>query len=327
MTPDVLSQVLRAVQLRGALYYDFELTDPWALEAPASREIVGRVVPGAQRIVEYHVVARGSCWAHWEGGPPIRLLESDVLVFPQGDAHAVTSGLEVRGKVDFTLYDLPSKRIPWTGRLGGGGSESARVICGFLGFDEVPFNPLLHSLPRVIHLRAGGEEGSNDGWLRTLLQVAARESGAKRPGGDNVLARVSELLFVEAIRRHVASLPEAERGWLAGLRDPIVGRALAELHRSPADDWTVGRLARAVGASRTVLAERFASMVGQPPMQYLALWRMQLASRRLLAGEPVATVADAVGYASEAAFSRAFKKLVGTSPGGWRRRSGRPKKA
>jgi len=324
MTTDVLSEVLRAVQLSGAVYYDFELSAPWALEAPASREIVGKVVPGAQRIVEYHVIARGGSWARWSGGEPIHLDEGDVLVFPRGDAHAITSAPGVRGRVDFSLYDAPSSDLPRCLRLGGGGSQSARVICGFLGFDERPFNPLLESLPRVIHLRAASAQATG-AWLQTLLHVAVRESGEAHPGGSNVLARVSELLFVEAIRRHVATLPESERGWLAGLRDPTVGRALAELHGAPADDWTVERLARAVGASRSVLAERFAALVGHPPMQYLSLWRMQLAARRLLAGEPVAAVADAVGYASEAAFSRAFKKLVGVAPATWRRNARRPR--
>jgi len=318
MTPDVLSQVLHAVRLRGAIYFDIELSAPWALEAPPAREIVGKVVPGAQRVVEYHLMARGGGWGRWTGGEPVRLLEGDLLIFPQGDPHTISSTPELRGKLDRSLFDLPSTSLPHPVEIGGGGSERARLMCGFLGFDERPFNPLLWSLPRVIHLRAD-EIQSGGAWLLTLLHVAVRESGAGRPGGDNILARVSELMFVEAIRRHVAALPPTGTGWLAGLRDPLVGRALAALHGAPAEGWTVERLARAVGASRSVLAERFTSMVGQPPMQYLALWRMQLASRRLIDGEPVAAVAGAVGYDSEAAFSRAFKKLVGASPTAWRR--------
>jgi AraC-like DNA-binding protein len=151
------------------------------------------------------------------------------------------------------------------------------------------------------------------------MDIAVRESGSARAGRDNILARMSELMFVEAIRRHIETLPTAQTGWLAGLRDPVVGQALAALHGEPAAAWTVESLARAVGVSRSVLAERFAEMVALPPMQYLALWRMQRASRLLLEGEPVAEVARAVGYESEAAFSRAFKKLVGEAPATWRR--------
>ena len=169
-----------------------------------------------------------------------------------------------------------------------------------------------------IHLPAADPQGPT-GWLGTLLNVAVRESGSARAGSENVLARLSELMFVEAIRRYLETLPPAETGWLAGLRDPVVGQALAALHGGASEPWTVERLARLVGLSRSVLAERFMELVGYPPMHYLALWRMQLASRLLLEGRQVAEVADGVGYESEAAFSRAFKKLVGQAPATWRR--------
>jgi AraC-like DNA-binding protein len=315
---DVLSEVLNAVRLSGAIYFDLDLSAPWALEAPPAQEVVGKVMPRAQRVVEYHLMASGHAWARWEGAEPVRMREGDLILFPQGDAHTITSTPELRGKLDMSLFDLPSAGLPHAVEFGGGGSERARLMCGFLGFDERPFNPLLRSLPRVIHLCAEDLRATG-AWLQTLLHVAVRESGEGRPGGDNILARVSELMFVEAIRRHVAGLPPSETGWLAGLRDPLVGRALTALHGGYCEQWTVERLARTVGASRSVLAERFTEMVGQPPMQYLALWRMQLASRRLLTGESITAVASAVGYESEAAFSRAFKKLVGDSPAAWRR--------
>jgi AraC-like DNA-binding protein len=208
--------------------------------------------------------------------------------------------------------------LPIMYELGGGGPERARVVCGFLGCDERPYNPLLTALPKVIHLSAAASHATS-GWLGTLLNIAVKESGSSRAGGENVLARLSELLFVEAIRRYIETLPPAETGWLAGLRNPIVGQALAALHGEPREAWTVDRLARLVGLSRSVFAERFTEMVGQPPMQYLALWRMQLASRLLVEGGHVAAVAGAIGYESEAAFSRAFKKLVGQAPATWRR--------
>lgn len=318
MKADVLSDVLRAVRLTGAVYYDFELTSPWVAEAPPSRDIAGKVMPGSQRVIEYHVIARGACWGHAVSEQPIRLNEGDLIVFPQGDAHVLSSAPGMRAEPDMSAFARPTTPLPIMYELGGGGPERARVVCGFLGCDERPYNPLLAALPRVIHLAASNVGG---GWLGTLLNIAVKESGSARAGGENVLARLSELMFVEAIRRYLETLPAAHTGWLAGLRDPVVGQALAALHGDPKQPWTVERLARLVGLSRSVFAERFMEMVGEPPMQYLALWRMQLASRLLMEGGRVAEVAAAVGYESEAAFSRAFKKLVGESPATWRRAS------
>ena len=317
---DVLSDVLRAVRLSSAVYFDFDLSSPWVAEAPPSREIASRVMPGAQRVIEYHLIARGSCWGQALGHEPVRLREGDVIVFPQGDAHVLSSAPGMRAEPDLAAFARPST-LPMFYELGGGGPERARIVCCFLGCDERPYNPLLSALPAVIHLQAAGPH-STTGWLSTLLNMAVKESGGGRPGGENVLARLSELMFVETIREYLATLPVAQTGWLSGLRDPIVGHALAALHAQPREPWTVEGLARTVGVSRSILAERFNSMVGQPPMQYLALWRMQLASRLLADGGQVAAAADAVGYESEAAFSRAFKKLVGEAPAIWRRSCG-----
>jgi AraC-like DNA-binding protein len=211
-----------------------------------------------------------------------------------------------------------SSTLPKVYERGGGGPDRTRLVCGFLGCDDQPYNPLLAAQPRTIHLTAA-DPRSTTGWLGTLVNAAVKESGVGRAGGENILARLSELMFVEAIRRYVESLSPDQNGWLAGVRDPVVGQALAALHGQANDAWTVERLARVVGVSRSVLAERFTELVGHPPMQYLALWRMQLASRLLSEGRHVAAVADAVGYESEAAFSRAFKKLVGQAPATWRR--------
>ena len=318
---DVLSDVLRAVHLTGAVYYDFELSDPWVAEAPESREIAAKVMPGVQRLIEYHVVARGACWGHAIGEEPIRLREGDIIVFPQGDRHVLSSSPGMRSEPMMPVAPHPSAPLPWVYEMGGGGTERSRIVCGFLGCDDRPFNPLLSALPRTIHVSAGGQGSSATGWLSTLFGMAIKESGGARAGGENVLARVSELMFVEVVRRHIESLPAAHAGWLSGLRDSVVGHALAAMHGEPAEAWTVERLARLVGLSRSVFAERFAEMVGQTPMQYLALWRMQLASRMLIDGRPVSAVASAVGYESDAAFSRAFKKLVGQAPATWRRQS------
>jgi AraC-like DNA-binding protein len=315
---DVLSDVLRSVRLTGAVYFDFDLSSPWVAEAPPSREIAAIVMPGAQRVIEYHLIARGACWGNIVGEPPIRLKEGDLIVFPQGDPHVLSSAPGMRTPPDMSLFVRHATPLPLVYERGGGGPDRTRIVCCFLGCDDRPYNPLVAALPRTIHLSgAGGERAS--GWLATLMDIAVRESGSARAGRDNILARLSELMFVEAIRRHIETLSTAETGWLAGLRDPVVGHALAVLHGAPSTAWTVESLARAVGVSRSVLAERFAEMVAFPPMQYLALWRMQKASRLLLEGESVAEAAAAVGYESEAAFSRAFKKLVGESPATRRR--------
>ena len=320
MTVDVLSDVLRAIRLTGAVYFDFEMSSPWVAEAPASREFAEKVMPGAERVIEYHVIARGECWGHAVGDEPMRLCQGDLILFPQGDSHVLSSAPGMRAAPSMSRFAQGSTPLPIMYEFGGGGPERARLVCGFLGCDERPYNPLLTALPRVIHLAAAGTDGSN-GWIGTLLNVAVKESGSARAGSENVLARLSELMFVEAIRRYLEALPPAQTGWLAGLRDPFVGQALAALHGNPGDAWTVEGLAQLVGLSRSVFAERFTDMVGQPPMQYLALWRMQLASRLLIEGGHVAAVASAVGYESEAAFSRAFKKLVGQAPAAWRRGS------
>jgi AraC-like DNA-binding protein len=324
---DVLSDVLRAVRLTGAVFFDFEMSSPWVVEAPPSREIAGKVMPGAAMVIEYHLIARGNGWGHAVGQEPIRLREGDLLLFPRGDAHVLSSAPGLRDRPDLSKFvrPSPSQPLPIVYELGGGGPDRARIVCCFLGCDERPYNPLLAALPATIHIpsRPAGAAPSESGWLATLLSAAAKESDGDdaAPGGQNVLERLSELIFVEAIRRYIASLPPDQTGWLAGLRDSVVGEALRAIHAGPAEPWTVERLARSAGASRSVLAERFTEMVGQPPMQYLALWRMQLASRLLAAGGRVAAVAASAGYESEAAFSRAFKKVMGQSPAQWRRAS------
>lgn len=322
MTADVLSDVLRAVRLTGAVYFDYELRSPWVAEAPPSREIAAVVMPGAERVIEYHLIARGACWGHMVGRAPTRLHEGDLLLFPQGDAHVLSSAPGMRATPDIAGYARGSTPLPLFYELGGGGPEEARIICGFLGCDERPFNPLLDALPRMLHVPAAVSEGAN-GLIVGLLLTAVREARHARPGSENVLARMSELMFVETVRRYLETLPADQTGWLAGLRDPIVGQALAALHAAPAEAWTVDSLARHVGTSRSVLAERFAALVGQPPIQYLTMWRMQVASRRLLDGGSVAEAAAEAGYDSEPAFSRAFKKVLGHAPGMWRRRVAR----
>lgn len=318
MPLDVLSDVLRAVRLTGVVYFDFSLTQPWVAEAPPSREIADTVLPGSERIIEYHLLTQGSAWGHVIGGEPIHLREGDLLLFPQGDEHVLSSAPGMRSRPDLSLYARDSTPLPLVYELGAPSVQgNTRLICGFFGCDERPYNPLLTALPSVIHLPAATAGVARP--LGAMLEMAIREERRGQPGTENVLSRLSELLLVEAIRRYLVELPDTQRTWLAGLRDPVVGRALESIHGAPRQPWTIESLGRAIGVSRSVLAARFTEMVGHPPMHYLTLWRMQLASRMLHEGQQVVEVAGAVGYESEAAFSRAFKKLMGTSPGQWRR--------
>jgi AraC-like DNA-binding protein len=205
--------------------------------------------------------------------------------------------------------------------LYGGGGAPTRMVCGFLACDAVLGNPLLASLPRLFKIDVG--QGTESAWLASALGFAAAEAADPRSGTASVLAKLSELLFVQAVRRYIDTLPESERGWLAALRDRYVGRALTQLHAQPAHAWTVDELAGHVGLSRSALAQRFSDLLGQPPIQYLARWRLGLAARLLRSGKPLAEVAGTVGYESDAAFSRAFKREFGLPPASWRMRQER----
>jgi AraC-like DNA-binding protein len=321
---DVLSDVLRTVRLTGALFFPMEVSSPWIDEVPAARAFAGILLPGAQHVVSYHVVTDGACWAALLGGPPVHLEAGDILVIAHGDAYSMSSapGMQSEAPAAEVLAffrQMAAGALPSVVIEGGGGPERAKVVCGFLGCDVRPFNPVLAALPRLVHLRRPPATSADDR-LGHLIDLALAESRQRRAGGRCVLLRLSEVLFVEVVRRYLDELPTGHTGWLAGLRDPIVGRALTRLHDRPVDAWTLDRLARDVGISRSTLADRFTRFVGQPPMRYLAQWRMQLAARLLSEGtSKVSTVALDVGYESEAAFSRAFKKLVGMAPAAWRR--------
>lgn len=318
MTTDTLSDVLRAVRLTGAVFFSVNASAPWVAESPSGRELGPFLMPGVEHVIEYHVLTRGSCWGGIIDGTPVRLEAGDVIVFPQGDAHVMSSAPGMRGPPDEdAMQRARVSRLPVSVTTGGGGAERTEVICGFLGCDARPFNPLLSTLPRVLHVR---RSSADDGVLEQLVKLALTESLAQRAGGDVVLARLSELLFVEVVRRHIATLPPGNVGWLAGLRDESVGRILGKLHDRPAHPWSLDDLAREVGVSRSVLAERFMHFVGVPPMQYLAQWRMQLASGLLTSSSrAMAEIAAEVGYGSESAFSRAFKREIGVAPAEFRK--------
>ena len=314
---DALSDVLKTVRLTGAIFFDVHASEPWVAETPQGEAIVGAMFPGSEHLICYHVITEGNCWACIAGEPPIRLSAGDIIVLPHGDTHVLSSAPGLRRTPDMSLYRMPSDgQLPTNISMGGPEGDATHFVCGFLGCDARPYNPLLTALPRVILI--GGQAG---GALSAYVQFALAESKGPRMGGECVLGRLSELMFVDVVRHYLETLPEDRTGWLAGLRDPFVGKALSLLHGAPARDWTIEDLAKQTGVSRSVLAERFTQLVGIPPIQYLAKWRMQIASERLSDSDAnVATIAGEIGYESEAAFSRAFKKLMGVPPSAWRRR-------
>jgi AraC-like DNA-binding protein len=308
---DPLSDVLRAVRLTGAHFYRVEAAAPWSVFAHPARQQHPRILPQADHVIPYHILTEGECWGGLRGGPPVRLGSGDVIVFPHGDAHTMES--EIGGLPSIEQTEAPA-RFPDTLRLGAPDRTDARFVCGFLGCDLRPFNPLLSALPRLLHL-----PGFATGWLAEFPRQVVEESERSRVGAESMLSRMAELMFVECLRRHLETTPEARAGWLGALADPLVGRAIQLLHARPTQGWTLPDLAREAMTSRSVLAERFTEAVGMPPMQYLTLWRLQLAAERLAGSDAkVSAIGAEVGYESEAAFSRAFKRTTGLAPAQWR---------
>jgi AraC-like DNA-binding protein len=307
---DALSDLLRVVRLDGAFFYAVEAREPWSIETLGAKELSPRIMPGADHLISYHIVTSGRCYGGRVGEEQVELVGGDVIVFPHGDPHVMSSGPRVSPDV---RLKTPARYLE-TVTLGQPGPPDTTFVCGFLGCDRQPFNPLLAALPRRMHMR-----GMSSAWLSSFAHQVTEESQLGRAGSDTVLTRLAELMFIEVLRRYLEELPSGQTGWLAGLRDQVVGRVLALLHAQPGHPWTLDELARQVASSRSNVAKRFADLVGQPPMQYLTQWRMQVAANRLAqSGTKVAAVAAEVGYDSEAAFSRAFKKATGLAPGAWR---------
>ena len=319
MGADALSDVLRAVHLTGAVFFNLDVKAPWVAETPPARACVPYVMPNAGHLIEYHVITRGSCWGGLTDAEPVPLAAGDIIVFPQGDAHVLSSAPGMRFEPDMATYaGSDEAQLPFVLQFGGDGPEQAGIVCGFLGCDARPFNPLLSALPRFMHLPANSPHRS--AWLNHIIQAAVDESVDKRSGGESVLGRLSELMFIEVVRSYIRTLSAEETGWLAALADKQIAAALNAIHGKPSQAWTLEELARLAGISRSTFAERFTQMLGQPPIQYLTEWRMQLAIGLLANGKDgIAQIAAQVGYESEAAFSRAFKKLIGSPPAEWRR--------
>lgn len=313
---DTLSEVFQALRLSGAIFFSVDASDPWIAATPEGSDLKPHLVPGADHVIGYHVITSGTCWAGIAGEPRVLLQAGDIVVFPRGDSNVLSSAPDMHTEFDTSRYQgVLEAPLPISLSIRGGGCNGAQFICGFLGCDTRPFNPLLSSLPRIIHWKGAGDTA-----LKSIVDMALAESSAPKAGSNTVLSRLAEVLFVEVVRRYLSTLPAESVGWLAGLRDQNVGRALQRIHEQPARDWSLDELARAAGVSRSVLAERFAYLVGTPPIQYLGKWRIQLAASLLRSGQSsLAEIAERVGYGSEAALSRAFKRSLGVSPTLYRR--------
>ena len=314
---DALSDVLRVTQLSGGVFLHAEFTAPWCLAARMVPELCAPFLGAAAHLVPYHYVVEGELRIGLEGREAVALRQGEMILFPGNDLHFMGSDLALRPTSVRDILQGFQGVGPHHIRHGGGGAVT-RMICGYLGCASARGNPVFATLPPTMRIRV--EQGGSGAWFRSMFEYAASEIAVGQPGSSTVLAKVSELLFVEAVRRYAKELPEGETGWLAGLQDKIVARALGLLHADVARSWNVDTLGREVGLSRSALAERFVRVLGVSPMQYLAQWRMQVAAQSLRTTSlSLARVAERVGYESEAAFSRAFKKTFGTAPATWRR--------
>lgn len=319
---DVLSDVLLAVRLSGALFYDVNARSPFVAQSPATELIAERVMGEVGHVIAFHVVTEGACWTEPVDTPgsPVKIGAGEMVIFPGGNANIMASDPGMRGTPDWDSYyrtlDEPLPLSIEVNEDAAAGAERCRFVCGYLVCDTRPFNPLLAALPTMVSAPVSDESWQ---WVARLLDAAVEATGQDTAGRDAMLAKLAELMFVEALRGHIATLPPDARSWVAGLRDPQVGAALRLIHAEPERAWTLEQLAREVSMSRSAFAERFTAYVQVPPMQYLTRWRLQRAARLLEEGRTASQAATAVGYQSEAAFHRAFKRLVGVPPGAWRR--------
>jgi AraC-like DNA-binding protein len=316
---DALSQVLSAVHMTGAIFFDVECTSPWAFAVPELGAAAHRLAPGTDRIVNYHLVTDGHATVRVPGAADLRADAGDVVVLPHDRPHVVVSGGRPAAVVEspIPLAEVLSGR-PRAIRLGGNGALT-RIICGFFGCEKLADRSFLAGLPAVFSVNLRADDAGR--WLEKSVRHLLGQARSQRPGTAALLSKMAQVLFVETLRRYVANLPAGAVGWLAGARDPLVGGALSLLHRDPARAWTLAQLAREAGASRSVLGARFIELLGEAPLVYVARWRLQIAARQLEATAKTALqIALDVGYGSESAFNRAFKREFGIPPARYRRR-------
>jgi AraC-like DNA-binding protein len=313
---DALSEVLKIVKLRGALFFNAEFSAPWCVATSQSSRIAPLLCPGAGHVIMYHYLTDGRAYAQLPDGSRCDLGPGDVVIFPHGDPHNIGNGA---GKPVDSLKTFAKNLSNGlkVARYGGGG-ELTKLVCGFMACDPSLCEVVLAGLPSMFVVNFANDAAGQ--WLANSIQFSVHEARGPGTGSDVVLAKLSEVLFVETLRRFIRDLPDHQKGWLAGARDPVIGEALALLHKNPARPWTIATLAHQVGVSRTRFAERFRHFLGEPPMAYLVRWRLKLAAEILVSSNAnVSEVAADVGYASEAAFSRVFKRQFGCPPAQFRR--------
>ena len=312
--PDLLSEVLKAVRLSGAVFLNACFSAPFGVIDPKSYD---QRTPMARlrHVSILHLIVDGACEFE-SAGTRCAVSAGDLIFLPLPNAYKFWSGEPARIADASEVVKPGTIEGVWTANYGGGGNQ-VRMVCGFIESAEFLFAPVFRSLPSMLVERT--TEDKVGALIATTVSEIAMRVETATPGSQAVLGRLMELLFVELLRRHVARLPAGSRGWFAALNDPIVARARQLLHAEPAYRWTVEEIARRIGSSRTVLAERFNALLGRPPIDYLVSWRIQIAAERLRAGsESIPRVADSVGYESEASFNRAFKRVTGMTPGSWR---------
>jgi len=316
---DVLSTVLKTVKLEGAMFYNAEFSAPWSFRSPPSCLVAPYLSPEPRHVVIYHLLTHGRAYANIEDGRRITLSAGDIVVFPHGDSHLMGNGRDVEPKDNAKFLEEIFSQGLKVARMGGGG-EITRFICGYLVCDPQLSKSFLGGLPPMFKVSISGD--SSGQWLENCIRYSVGQAVDSHSGSEIVVAKLSEALFAETLRRYVDLLPPDQTGWLAGARDPDIGNALALVHRQPAAPWTIAELARRVGVSRSVLAERFRHFLGVPPMAYLTHWRLQLGAQLLMStSHSVAQIAAEVGYESEPAFNRAFKREFASPPARFRMKS------
>jgi len=323
---DALSEVLGVIRLTGAVFLEMELRAQWSYLTAPARAIAAVLMPEADHVVPYHLLLDGTCYARLLDGEFVELSAGELVMFPAGDRHVLATASDASlplAPTESTGETLDClKRNEIVPFKSGEGGSATRIVCGYLACDKRLAEPILLSLPRLLKLSM--REGSTAAWMQSSIRFSVAQTASGRPGSAMILARLSEVLFAEAIRQHMDAMPPQETGWLAALRDRHVGRALALMHEQPAHPWTVDALARKVALSRSALGQRFTALIGRPPMEYLTRWRIVLAARRLRESHAaIVDVAADVGYESESAFNRAFKRQFGSPPAAWRRQAAR----
>jgi len=313
---DVLSDILQVIRFSGVIDLHPEFSAPWIIETPSCSSFANTIQSKTTHIVPFHIVAQGNCWVKAE--PDIRqaLFPGDIIIFPHGNAHVLGDRLDQVPTPITDLLPAPPWESPPALTYGGGG-EITRLVCGFLICEPLLLHPFLKHLPGFMHIQVFSDPTTL--LLKTGVQHIIQEVNCIQPGSACLLTRLVELMFIEILRNYMQNSPSQAMNGILALNDPIIGQALNWIHTDPAHPWTVAELARLVSVSRSALATRFTELLGQPPMQYLIQWRLQLAAHHLQnTDESVAKIASQVGYESEAAFSRAFRRYAGKPPGAWR---------